>query len=192
MPALTHNPLALTPKTLPPEDMPMKRLIAHSLIALAAATGGAAYAQYDADQALRDWQEAEVPAPPAWNTKNLVDVAQRPYSTLQTAVDVDSVTVGPDTVVRFVLYTKSKESGLQSAYYYGIRCQTWQVRTYARNDGQGWSNVGSPWVSLYDTHSRTVNDLAKKGACDNLTPPSSTTEARKAIQRGTPTWMGHQ
>ena len=163
------------------------------LTATAMLSGGTALAQYDKEEAMRTWQEGAVPAAPSFSSRNMVEVAQRPYSTLKVGVDVDTITVGAtDGVVRYVMLFKGQD-GTRNAYYQGVRCTTHEIRTYARYDfdtnAPGWIETNTEWSSLFEARSRYANDLVRKGLCDNMTPPVSTAEARRAVRRGNASWM---
>ena len=163
------------------------------LLGLAAAlAGSSALAQYAAEEETGPWQEAPVPPAPALSTRNLVAVDLPEYSTLQVGVDLDSVELGPDGVVRYVMLLQGRE-GTRSAYYQGVRCRTYEVKTYARYDfgatPPGWQDVKTEWTDLQDARSRHAKNLARSGICESYAPPVSTKEARRMIKRGKASWM---
>src|SRR5690606_30431351 len=87
-----------------------------------------------------DWKELEAQPPPALRTSGLVMLEVR-GSSLQFGVDPDSFSIGPDLVVRYVLVGRS-DSGAVNAMYEGIRCNTGDVKVYARHDpDKGWVPV---------------------------------------------------
>ena len=158
----------------------------------AALAGGSALAQYAGEEEVGPWKEAPVPPAPALSTRNLVTVEQPGYSTLKVGVDLDSVELAPDGVVRYVMLLQSSE-GARSAYYQGIRCRTYEVKTYARYDFSatppGWQEVKTEWSDLHDARSRHAKNLARNGICESYAPPISTKEARRMIKRGKAAWM---
>jgi hypothetical protein len=95
-----------------------------------------------------EWNEVEVPPPPALRTDGLVaiDVGS---SSLKFGVDPASVAVGKDRVVRYVIVATSS-SGAVNAMYEGILCDRDEYRVYARHTGQAWHVAQSEWKSVKD------------------------------------------
>src|SRR5918993_1749175 len=84
-----------------------------------------------------DWKEAEAPPPPPLRTSGLVDFDVQ-GSSLKYGVDPDSITVGPDGVVRYVLVAYNA-AGVANGMYEGINCRRADVKVYARHDpNKGW------------------------------------------------------
>ncbi|WP_161799043.1 CNP1-like family protein [Caenimonas sp. SL110] len=108
-----------------------------------------------------DWREADAPPPPALRTEGLIDL-EMPGALLRFGVDPQSISVGKDGVVRYVIVAKST-SGAVNASYEGIRCAASEVRTYARHTpGAGWTQTPeTKWVAL----SRHSLQVAKSGGC---------------------------
>ena len=134
--------------------------------------------------------EGDVPAPPAAISNQLHPISQsgRQLSSVQASVDLDSIRVDPDHVVRFVIVLQGQD-GTRTSYYHGLRCDTWEARTYARYDGSHWETLNTRWSSMYDTPSAWVTNVARAGLCDNMTPPLSAQAARRAITTGNTSWM---
>lgn len=146
--------------------------------------GGLLHAQILANDP--DWKEAEVPAAPAFDIKRLIPVVITVQSQLAWGVDPQTIKIGSDGVVRYVVVAQSS-SGVINAMYEGIRCNTAEFRRYARhNPGSGWVvSVGSEWTSLRQTGaSRHPQSLAKLGLCDGAAPPSSPEHAARALRAG--------
>ncbi|TFZ01575.1 CNP1-like family protein [Ramlibacter rhizophilus] len=116
--------------------------------------------------AQEPWQEGAAPEPPALRLKGLVPV-ELPRSTLRFGVQPDSVSIGPDRVVRYVVVATSA-SGALNALYEGIRCDEGKVKVYARHTpGAGWTPTrDAPWESLHDNagHRHSLA-IARSGAC---------------------------
>ncbi len=149
------------------------------------AYGSMASAQSIADNP--DWMEIEVPAPPAFDLKRLVQVEMTLRSQLTWGVDPATVNIGSDGVVRYVVVAQSA-SGVVNAMYEGIRCNKGEFRRYARhNPGSGWSAVtDTDWKSLRNTGaSNHPAYLAKNGMCDGAAPPDSVNEAMRRLHIGT-------
>lgn len=126
----------------------------------------AAPAQGPADNP--DWKEAEVPAPPKFDPKQLVSVDMPPYVSMQFGIDPATLAVTPDGIVRYVMVAVSP-SGSVNAFYEGIRCATGEVKSYARANAHGvWTLVKEPeWRRLNDKQpSKHALALAQQGVCE--------------------------
>jgi hypothetical protein len=143
-----------------------------------------ACAQFIADDP--DWKEGEVPPPPAFDLKRLVQVEMSVQSQLKWGVDPDTVKITKDGIIRYVVVAQSS-SGVVNAMYEGIRCNKAEFRRYARhNPGSGWvKSTDSDWTTLRNTSlSRHPETLAKNGMCDGAAPPSSVAEAMRRLNAG--------
>jgi hypothetical protein len=123
------------------------------------------------------WAEMEVPAPPAFSTAKLVDIDMGPNVALSFGIDPAAASIGKDGVVRYVVVAQSR-GGASTAMYEGIKCDTGQVKTYARYNDNKWSLTSNPeWRSLFNNAAyRHALALAKQGACSNTSPPRSIKE----------------
>lgn len=113
-----------------------------------------------------DWRELEAPPPPAVKTSGLVPL-EMPQSGLRFGVQPDSVSIGSDGIVRYVVVATSA-SGAVNAMYEGLRCDRGEFRTYARHSPeQGWVNVDTQWRPLHDGGPVSRHNLvvARTGAC---------------------------
>lgn len=95
------------------------------------------------------WKESamSLPAPP--RDENLVEFYVSATTTNRFFIDVPSVSVGPDRVVRYTLVVRSR-GGATNVSYEGIRCDTKQKKVYAfgRADGS-WSPLREPqWTDI--------------------------------------------
>jgi hypothetical protein len=97
-----------------------------------------------------DWREADAPPPPAVKLDGLIPL-DMPRSGLRFGVDPASVSLGSDSIVRYVVVATGA-GGAVNALYEGIRCNTAEFKVYARyNTGSGWTVASdSPWLSLHD------------------------------------------
>lgn len=138
-------------------------------LALAACSAGAQLVPVDPD-----WKELEVPPPPAFKLQGLVPVELR-GSSLSFGVDPASVAIGADGIVRYVVVATSS-TGTVNALYEGVRCNTAEVKTYARhNPGSGWAPVtDAQWRPLHGASmSRHSLVIARTGACVGQGPNRS-------------------
>ena len=117
-----------------------------------------------------EWKEVEAPPPPALRTMDLVTVDVSGAGELRYGVDPQSVEVGKDRVVRYVLVASSR-SGAVNGIYEGVNCERGEFRVFARSTGQGWRETPSEWKSLFEGgEARHALAVAKAGACRGRTP----------------------
>lgn len=134
-----------------------------ALGALALTLCTAAHAQFASDA---PWQEADAPPPPPVQVNQLISL-DVPDSSLKFGVAPESVTVGRDGVVRYVVVTRNS-AGAISAIYEGLRCGTGEYKVYARqNAGSGWNTAqDAAWRSLDQRPvQRHTIVIARNGAC---------------------------
>ncbi|GAB3769955.1 hypothetical protein GCM10028796_35880 [Ramlibacter monticola] len=119
-----------------------------------------------------EWKELEAPPPPALRTSGLVPV-DVPGTTMRFGIDPASVSVGQDSIVRYVIVATSP-TGTVNAMYEGIRCDKGEVKVYARYnpDSSGWvPSRGAEWQPLFGrTASSYSLVVARSGACSGRTP----------------------
>ena len=142
-----------------------RRILVLALAAIAAS----AIAQVPPDHP--DWKEIDAPPPPALRTQGLIPLEVIGNS-LRFGVDPASVSVGTDSVVRYVVVATSS-TGTVNGMYEGIRCSTGEVKIYARhNPDSGWVPAkGSDWRELRTTpNSRYSLEVARSGACLGRAP----------------------
>jgi hypothetical protein len=158
----------------------MRRELALALLVAAPA----AFAQFAAN-ADPDWKETEAPPPPALRMDKLIPL-DMPRTALRYGVDPASVSVGADSVVRYVVVATSS-SGAVNAMYEGIRCNTGEVKVYARhNPDSGWKAVGqSEWKPLHNSQGQAHSLLiARSGACVGHGPNGSAQQVVRDLSAG--------
>lgn len=121
-----------------------------------------------------DWQEGDAPPPPALKLQGLVPVDVGRSSELRWGVDPASIRIGSDRVIRYVVVGQG-EAGAVNAYYEGLRCDTGEVRVYARHARDGdWEQVAQGWKSLHEgSATRHSLAIARTGACVGEAPNRS-------------------
>ncbi len=132
-----------------------------------------------------DWVEAKEPPPPAFSADKLVPIDMPTYVTLKVGIDPDTLTVGSDGIVRYVVVMRNSTGSINAAYE-GIRCEADQVKTYARQGSSGtWALVeNAQWRNLTDNMpSRHAHALARQGACQVQMAPSKD-EILQALRKG--------
>ena len=141
---------------------------------------GAAHAQLTDDP---EWQESQVPPPPAFDLKRLLPIEMPPYMSLKFGVDPATLAITPDGIVRYVVVATSN-SGAVNAYYEGVRCTTDEVKVYARSSGGAWEMVSSPeWKRISDLNSRYTKALAFQSVCRGRAPRASTGDMLRELKR---------
>jgi len=121
-----------------------------------------------------DWREQEAPAPPDFKVDALIRL-DMPRSELRYGVDPATVTLASDGIVRYVVVAVGT-SGAVNAMYEGIRCDTAQVKVYARSSGSGWNAAsGSTWRPLHEGQRHSLQ-IARTGACAGHSPNRSATQ----------------
>lgn len=131
------------------------------------------------------WQEDQGPVvAPAFTRDHLLPLDMPPHVTLKAWIDPDTLTLGKDGVVRYVV-VMTNISGTSMASYEGIRCETREVKTYARQSSSGeWRPLAEPvWRSLNATMpSHHALAFAQQAACKEAL--SSRSEIIDAMKSG--------
>ncbi|GAB4401906.1 MAG: hypothetical protein OHK0048_19200 [Rhodoferax sp.] len=114
-----------------------------------------------------DWVEQAPPAPPTYSAERVVPLEMPPHMSVKAGIDPDSVSLGSDGVVRYVVVLRNASGG-QSAWFEGLRCATLEVKTYARAEpGKPWVGVAQPtWRSIKGGGQPQALMFARQGACD--------------------------
>jgi hypothetical protein len=131
-----------------------------------------------------DWQETTAPAPPGFNTKQLISIDMPRYVSMKFGLDPATLAVTSDGIVRYVVVAVSP-GGSVTAFYEGIRCATGAVKSYARAGAEGaWTLVKEPeWRELNDKQpSKHALALARQGVCEANTTAGSAAEIVKNLQ----------
>jgi hypothetical protein len=156
-----------------------------AVIAVAATTAlTSAFAQREEPA---PWQEAPSNPPASWSAERAVEFRLDAQTSLRYAIDPQTLTVGEDGVVRYVFIARSS-SGAINALYEGIRCQTAEVKVYARwdPDAREWrSNPTEPWRALeFRGVTRRAMQMARGGLCDGTMANRSTAAMLDALRNG--------
>lgn len=133
-----------------------------------------------------DWKEKDVPPPPALRTSGLIPIEMPQGVTLRYGVDPDSISVGKDGVVRYVVVASSA-SGAVNAMYEGVRCSSGEVKVYARhNPDSGWvANGKQEWMQLSASGSTRHSLLiARTGACFGDAPNRNEAQIVRDLRSG--------
>ncbi|EIJ45087.1 hypothetical protein GWL_45270 [Herbaspirillum sp. GW103] len=135
MPSSQHADTQRSPFTL---RSLRRAVLACSLLAVCASTLAQSFDE-EFDDEEKPWQEIAVHLPPTPQAKNLAEFYLSPQATMKAYVDLNSVSIGTDKVVRYTVVTKT-EGGAVNVIYEGMRCETWEKKTYAFGHPDGtWS-----------------------------------------------------
>jgi len=154
------------------------------ILALAFCSAVACASAQDIPNPAADWQEVEAPPPPPLRTTGLLPIEVRRAGTLHFGVDPASISVGADRVVRYVVVASS-DSGAVNGIYEGIRCDTGEVKVYARhNPDSGWVPArNAKWQGIFDTANTSHSlAIARSGACTENAPNISAAQIRQDLR----------
>ena len=140
-----------------------------------------------ADDFWLDWKEDSITAFPQFNVERAIPIELDRRSQLQWAVDPDTITMGKDRIIRYVVMGTS-QSGIVNAMYEGIHCKEASYKVYARTIGKKeqevfeWRAVDSPeWQKTAEAPPNShVRMLAKMVMCDQN---SSISDMRQVFRR---------
>jgi len=145
-----------------------------------------AKSDWEREQEKREFNDGEValPAPPARD--GLIEFFVSSASAFKFYVDANSLSVGPDGVVRYTLVARSS-SGAETVSYEGMRCGTPGVyRVYAFGNAGKWSrNTNADWRPIEPKSvQRWHNVLRGQYFCPTRLPIASAAEGLDALRRG--------
>ena len=115
-----------------------------------------------------DWVEEDAGAAPVFSSKTLLAVDMPPYVTLKVGVDPNTIRLGSDGVMRYVVVMVNSTGSVNAAYE-GVRCTSAEVKTYARWTSQGtWEPVATPSWKDWNSNlpSKHAMAIARQGACE--------------------------
>jgi hypothetical protein len=103
----------------------------------------------DFDDVNKPWQEVALQLPAAPSAANLIPLYVSATATQDFALDEKSLSIGPDGVIRYTMVATSP-AGAKNISYEGIRCQTFEKKSYAfaRADGSWARARRDQWESI--------------------------------------------
>lgn len=156
------------------------------LIGATCANAQSFYFEKDFDDEEKPWQEIAVQIPAAPKQENLLPFYVGPTTPHTFSIDPSSVSIGEDRVVRYILHVKTS-GGAESISYEGIRCQTFEKKTYAfgQRDGSWTRARRDKWEPITGTVvNRHHAALAKDYFCDHQTIAGSVKEIIARMRTG--------
>ncbi|WP_332675660.1 CNP1-like family protein [Aromatoleum sp.] len=131
-----------------------------------------------------DWKEGEYQVPAPLRDPALREIEVDSTSRNRVLIDENSLTVGGDGVVRYVMVARAG-GGAENSTFEGIRCETREWRIYAagRPGGQ-WANArDASWKPIVDSaYSRPRAVLANNYFCDGAVPPRDRDEVLRRLR----------
>lgn len=138
------------------------------------------------DEDAEPWKEGEVTFPAYPDGANLFRFYVSATTPNTFLVDTSTISVGADSVVRYVLVIRSR-SGAENVTFEGIRCATGERRLYAiGQQGRSWTAAReSAWSPIsFNTYNRAQAALAQDYFCDGPAPVINAEEALRRLKRG--------
>jgi len=122
-----------------------------SLLLLAGAVQAQAQFEEDFDDKDKPWQEVAVQLPAAPKQENLLPFYVSATATQSFAIDIKSLAVGTDGVIRYTLVATS-QAGAKNISYEGIRCASYEHKLYAfgQSDGSWSRSRRDQWEPIND------------------------------------------
>jgi hypothetical protein len=150
---------------------PYLNLVLGTLVFFVASVQAQSPFEEDFDDAEKPWQEIAAQLPAAPKQENLLPFYVGPTATQKFEIDLSSVQLGEDGVIRYVLVATSP-SGAKNISFEGIRCETDERKLYAfgRPDGSWSRSRRDRWEEIDSAaRNRQHAALAYDYFCENLT-----------------------
>lgn len=140
----------------------------------------------DDGEAVKLWQEVEFQFPAAPRPENLQGFYVGAATENRFFIDVSSLSVGGDGVVRYTLVILSPE-GARNVTFEGMRCETKERRVYAsgRLDGSWSKSRVSQWSRIQEVYgNRHHAALFLEYFCPDGVIVNNAEQAREALRKG--------
>ncbi len=159
------------------------RILAITVLAFLAGCAGktAEMSDWERKNAQREATEEAVAPPQFPESANLIEFPVTNAAGFRYFVDVATLAVGRDGVVRYVLVSRSPD-GVQNVTYEGMRCATFEQRVYALGHAdRSWSPASADWRRIVQPRH---NVLFHEYFCPQNEPIRTADEGRLALQQG--------
>lgn len=134
--------------------------------------------------APRVWMDAEIQIPESPPSTELKPFFVSNHTPLTFAIDAQSLSIGKDDVIRYVLVITSP-SGAKQVNYEGLRCEKYEWRLYATLQAEGkWARTpNSRWqVVKSNTYNRYHAALIQDAFCENAIPRRDSKEILRLLK----------
>ena len=134
----------------------------------------------------QQWQEGDVKLPVAPRKESLVPFFVSSTTENRFFVDPESISIGPDRVVRYTLVIQTS-GGATNTSYEGMRCETRERRLYAlgRSDGSWSAARNKDWAKIQDGDvNRQYAALFFEYFCPDGITVANATEAKRLLRKG--------
>ena len=148
--------------------------------------GGNVLADFEEDYEIKKWQEIEVQLPAAPKEETLQSVYVSAASANTFWIDLATLSVGGDGVVRYVVLILTPEGG-RNVTFEGMRCESFERRIYAsgRRDGAWSKSRNNEWSRIKDEVANRYHAvLFLEYFCPSGVIVRDVGEAREALRRG--------
>lgn len=127
----------------------MSNLLRQVLAGLFCTVFSVAYAGFEEDYEKQAWQEIQYQLPGAPKKENLIAFYVSAATDNQSFVDLTTISVGTDGVIRYVLLIQTA-GGARNVTFEGMRCETRERRMYAsgRLDGSWSKSRKNEWEPI--------------------------------------------
>lgn len=164
----------------------MRLLRQFAVLLGALALCGGAFADFEEDYEKKQWQELEVQLPAAPRQETLQPFYVSAATDNQFLIDMATLTVGVDGVIRYVLLVLTPDGG-RNVTFEGMRCESRERRIYAsgRRDGTWSKSRINEWSRIQDVYAnRQHAALFLEYFCPNGVIVRDLAEAKDALKRG--------
>lgn len=144
------------------------------------------FADFDEDYETKQWQELEVQLPAPLRQESLQPFYVSAATENRFFIDLATLSVGADGVVRYTLLIQTPEGG-RNVTYEGMRCESRERRIYAsgRRDGSWSKSRQNEWVRIQDVYgNRHHAALFLEYFCPGGVIARNAAEAKDALRRG--------
>lgn len=134
----------------------------------------------------QQWQEGDTKLPEAPKKENLLPFFVSTTTENRFFVDSESISIGPDRVVRYTLVIQTSGSATNTSYE-GMRCETRERRLYAlgRSDGSWSAARNKDWAKIQDGDvNRQYAALFFEYFCPDGITVANATEAKRLLRKG--------
>jgi hypothetical protein len=151
-----------------------------------ACLSGHVLADFEEDYETKKWQEIEVQLPAAPREETLQSFYVSAASANTFWIDLATLSVGSDGVVRYVVLVLAPEGG-RNVTFEGIRCESFERRIYAsgRRDGTWSKSRNNEWSRIKDEVANRYHAvLFQEYFCPSGVIVRNVAEAREALRLG--------